>query len=163
MPDTLWARLSGPPSKLLPPFFLPIWSRLAYEHGWDSIDFPHVSDLQVIEMKGAETRKHDSTPKQFEVRIALTRNRGYEGRREEEQAEAASKAAVAAHARALTRSHRQAAQLAAAQKQASKQKEEGKEGGRANGRKTWTTIGESWLRTDAMTDGQKEKQRSKES
>ena len=107
-------------------------------------------------MKGAETRKHDSTPKQFEVRIALTRNRGYEGRREEEQAEAASKAAVAAHARALTRSHRQAAQLAAAQKQASKQKEEGKEGGREGERAEDVDHYRRKLASDGRNDGRTE-------
>ena len=154
MPDTLWARLSGPPFQLLPPSSLPIWSRLAHEHGRHSIDFPDVSDLRVIKRaENKETRFNTETPMQFEVKIALTKNRGYErkGRRRSKQRQRARRPSQPMHAHSPAATDRQHS----LQPPKSKQAKGGRERGRTGGRKTWTTIGESWLRTDAMTDGQK--------
>ena len=103
--------------------------------------------------KGPKTWKHDSTPMQFEVKIALTRNRGYErkGRRRSKQRQRARRPSQPMHAHSPATTDRQHS----LQPPKSKQAKGGRERGRTGGRKTWTTIGESWLRTDAMMDGQK--------
>ena len=151
------ARLSGPPSKLLPPFFLPIWSRLAHEQRWHSIDFHDVSGLQVIEMKGAETRKHDSTPTQFEERIALTRNRGHEGGREGGGASRGSEQGGRRGPCTRTHPQPQTGSTACSRPKASKQAKGGrKEGGREGERAEDVDHYRRKLASDGRNDGRTE-------
>lgn len=159
MPDTLWARLSGPPFQLLPPSSLPIWSRLAHEHGRHSIDFPDVSDLRVIKRaENKETRFNTETPMQFEVKIALTKNRGYErkGRRRSKQRQRARRPSQPMHAHSPAATDRQHSLQPPKSKQASKRRKGKREDGRAENVDHYRRK----LASDGRNDGRTEEGRT---
>ena len=122
-----------------PSLFSPMWSRLAHEHGWHSIDFPDVSDLRVIKRaENKETLLNTETPMQFEVKIALTKNRGYERkgrRRRSKQRQRARRPSQPMHAHSPAATDRQHSLQPPKSKQAKGGRERGRQGGRAGGKR----------------------------
>lgn len=108
--------------------------------------------------KGPKTWKHDSTPMQFEVKIALTRNRGYErkGRRRSKQRQRARRPSQPMHAHSPATTDRQHSLQPPKSKQASKRRKGKREDGRAENVDHYRRK----LASDGRNDGRTEEGRT---